>query len=176
MNENEHWYCHVRPHPVGKAGQLIQFFPPPPPSMLGFVSLLGGVVFVCCWLLLFRKVSSARYLRSLPVRALRARQLGRGWARTRNLLVLPFGSIQSPDALRSMSNNYWFGCSTPEFLSGFALARVVPRSSAPTTPPRIAFFPRRRATDQRLGMVGSGKETYDSLARARRGGMFLSRP
>ena len=26
-----------RPHPVGKAGQLIQFFPPPPPSMLELV-------------------------------------------------------------------------------------------------------------------------------------------
>ena len=78
-----------RPHPVGKAGQLIQFFPPPPPSMLGFVSLLGGVVFVCCWLLLFRKVSSARYLRSLPVRALRAMQLGRGGLERGTFLFSP---------------------------------------------------------------------------------------
>ena len=53
----------------GKQVNWSNFSPPPPPSMLGFVSLLGGVVFVCCWLLLFRKVSSARYLRLLLLSA-----------------------------------------------------------------------------------------------------------
>ena len=164
-----------RPHPVGKAGQLIQFFPPPPPSMLGFVPCsVGWCLFVvgsCC---LGKSAQLATFARSLFERSERGNWGGVGLERGTFLFSL--GSIQSPDALRSMSNNYLFGCSTPEFLSGFALARVVPRSSAPTTPPRIAFFPRRRATDQRLGMVGTGKETYDSLALARRGGMFLSRP
>ena len=139
-----------------------------------FSCSVGWCLFVvgsCC---LGKSAQLATFARSLFERSERGNWGGVGLERGTFLFSL--GSIQSPDALRSMSNNYWFGCSTPEFLSGFALARVVPRSSAPTTPPRIAFFPRRRATDQRLGMVGSGKETYDSLALARRGGMFLSRP
>ena len=146
-----------RPHPVGKAGQLIQFFPPPPPSMLELVLCSVGwclyVVGSCC---LGKSAQLATFARSLFERSERGNWGGVGLERGTFLFSL--GSIQSPDALRSMSNNDLFGCSTPEFLLGLAQreCRVVPRFPAPTIPPRIAFFPRRRTTDQRLGLVRHG--------------------
>ena len=68
-----------RPHPVGKAGQLIQFFPPPPPSMLELVLCSVGwclyVVGSCC---LGKSAQLATFARSLFERSERGNWGGVG--------------------------------------------------------------------------------------------------
>ena len=71
-----------RPHPVGKAGQLIQFFPPPPPSMLELVLCSVGwclyVVGSCC---LGKSAQLATFARSLLERSERGNWGGVGLER-----------------------------------------------------------------------------------------------